>query len=344
MRVVVVGGSGNVGTAVIERLRQAPEVTEIVGVSRRPPNTGGGPYAGLRWHAVDVGAPEAVERLTPAFAGADAVILLAWLLQPNRDEATMWRTNVTGTRHVLDAAAAAGVTQVDCASSVGAYSAAPKSIRVDETWPTGGVHTSHYAREKAAMERVLDAFEVRHPGVILTRLRPGLVMQAPAAEGIRRLFLGRWFPTGWITRVRVPIVPLPSTTIAQVVHASDLADAFWRSLERRAGGAFNIAAEPVVTPELVASLLGGRHVPFRAGATRRLLWAAWKLRLVAMDPGWIDLATNIPVLSTERARRVLGWSPRVDARAALAEMLEAVSRHDSIDQSPPLARGGTSTP
>lgn len=182
MRVVVVGGSGNVGTAVIERLRQAPEVTEIVGVSRRPPNTGGGPYAGLRWHAVDVGAPEAVERLTPAFAGADAVILLAWLLQPNRDEATMWRTNVTGTRHVLDAAAAAGVTQVACASSVGAYSAAPKSIRVDETWPTGGVHTSHYAREKAAMERVLDAFEVRHPGVILTRLRPGLVMQAPAAE------------------------------------------------------------------------------------------------------------------------------------------------------------------
>ena len=75
MRVVVVGASGNVGTAVVRRLQAAPEVTEIVGIVRHVPDAeAGGPYDGVRWHGVDVGAANAVRTLTPAFAGADAVV------------------------------------------------------------------------------------------------------------------------------------------------------------------------------------------------------------------------------------------------------------------------------
>ena len=38
MRIVVLGATGNVGTALLHRLHEAPEATEIVGVSRRGPD------------------------------------------------------------------------------------------------------------------------------------------------------------------------------------------------------------------------------------------------------------------------------------------------------------------
>jgi UDP-glucose 4-epimerase len=46
--------------------------------------------------------------LAPIFKGAHAVIHLAWLMQPARDEATLRATTVDGSARIFDAAAAAG--------------------------------------------------------------------------------------------------------------------------------------------------------------------------------------------------------------------------------------------
>ena len=95
----------------------------------------------------------------------------------------MWRTNVVGTERVLAAASAAGVGALVCASSVGAYSPGPKDRQVDEGWPTHGVTTSSYSRDKAYQERLLDLFERDHPEVRVPLggradqpLRPGQVL------------------------------------------------------------------------------------------------------------------------------------------------------------------------
>jgi UDP-glucose 4-epimerase len=337
-RVVVVGATGNVGTAVLGRLETEPDVAEVAGVARRIPDASAAPYAGVEWHPVDIGRGEAMTQLTEIVRGADAVVHLAWLLQPNRDERAMWATNVAGTARVLEAVAAAGVPQVVVASSVGAYSVGPKRRAVDESWPTGGVHSSHYGRHKAAVERMLDRFEREHPDTVVTRMRPGLVMHGRAASEIRRLFVGPVVPVGWIGRVWMPVVPLPSSTVSQVVHASDLADAIARAVVRRAGGAFNVATDPVVTPAVLADVVGGRHLPVRREVVRALVWLAWKARLVAVDPGWIDLATTIPVMDTSRARTELGWRPEIDARAALEDFVRAFGRGESLEASPRLRR------
>lgn len=339
MRVVVVGASGNVGTAVVRRLQRAEQVTEIVGIVRHVPDpTSGGPYDGVRWHGVDIGADNAVRTLTPAFAGADAVIHLAWLLQPNHDEAVMARTNIGGLANVLAAVTAAAVPQIVVASSVGAYSPGPKHRRVDESWPVGGIHTSHYAKFKAANERMLTVFEDENPGTVVTRLRPGLVMQHDVGAELKRLFLGPLVPTGWLANARLPIVPLPRRAISQVVHADDLADAFWRAVDRRAGGAFNIATEPIVDPALVAGLLGGRPLPLRAAPIRALLDLAWRLHLVPVDPGWLDIAVTVPLMATDRAREVLGWAPTVDASSALRAAVDGVATASHVPESPHLRR------
>jgi UDP-glucose 4-epimerase len=337
MRIVVTGATGNVGSAVLERLHAAPEVDTIIGIARRHPDDTAVPYRGVAWRTIDVGEAASVVALQQAFAGADAVIHLAWALQPNHDEPTMRRTNVVGTSNVLAAAAAVGVPQVVVASSVGAYSVGPKRRRVDESWPTGGLPSSHYARFKAINERAMDAFEAAHPEVIVTRLRPGLIFQSGAGAEIAGLFLGRQFPTAWLQRMRPAVLPLPSQFIVQAVHASDVADAYWRAVERRAPGAFNIAAEPVLTPELIATSAGStRTIPFRAYVLRALMDLTWRARIQASDPGWLDIATSVPVMSTERARTVLGWSPAITAAAALTEMVDAVADRTNRPASDPL--------
>ena len=267
------------------------------------------------------------------------MIHLPWLLQPNHDERRMAATNIGGLKHVLTAVVAAGVPQVVVASSVGAYSPGPKVRRVDESWPTGGLPGSHYARHKAVNERILDRFERDEPGVVVTRMRPGLVMQGPVGEELRAFFIGPFVPVRWLGRIPLPLVPIPVRTVSQVVHADDLADAFARVVQRRAGGAFNIATEPVIGPRDVASVLGGRWLPVRIAPIRGLVWLLWHLRLLAADPGWIDIATSVPIMSTEKAREELGWVPRKDGVDAVAEAVRGVSDRATITGSPHL--GGT---
>ena len=150
MRIAIIGATGNVGTALLRRIKQAaaeqPGGIELVGIARHLPDQSQEPYDGVTWHSVDVASEAARERLAEALAGCDAVVHLAWLLQPNRDEGFMRRVNVDGTAHPLAAAADAGVKQVVCASSLGAFSPGPKDRAVDENWPARGIARSHYSR------------------------------------------------------------------------------------------------------------------------------------------------------------------------------------------------------
>jgi hypothetical protein len=67
------------------------------------------------------------------------------------------------------------------------------------------------------------------------------------------------------------------------------------------------------------------------------MWITWKLRLQASDPGWLDIAANVPVMSTERARSVLGWSPRHRSTDAMREVLDGLADGAGVEASPPLA-------
>jgi UDP-glucose 4-epimerase len=337
MRIVVIGATGNVGTALLRRLHRVPGV-ELTGVARRLPDATRHPYDDVTWRALDIGADGADRDLAGVLHGADAVVHLAWRMQPNHREAEMARTNLHGLRNVILAAVDAGVPQLAVVTSVGSYGPGPKHREVGETWPTGGVQSSHYGRQKALTERMLDAVETRVPELTVTRIRPGIVMHGDAGTEVARLFLGPLVPTGWIGRVPVPIVPAPASLVAQVVHESDLAEAIWRAVDRRAGGAFNIATDPPLSPELLADVLGGRWVRVPTALLRAVVDVTWRLRLQATDPGWLDLATQVPVMSTARAREVLGWRPTVDAATALGELLDGMAAHRSVEASPALRR------
>src|SRR5688572_14596359 len=156
MKVVVIGATGNVGTSVIRALSADPDIESITGVARRVP----GPSS----ERVDwIGADITSSPLVPLLEGADAVIHLAWAIQPSRDDAALRATNVDGSVRVFDAISKARVPTLVYASSVGAYSAGPKDRAVGESWPTDGIETSFYSRHKAEVETLLDEFERGEP-------------------------------------------------------------------------------------------------------------------------------------------------------------------------------------
>jgi nucleoside-diphosphate-sugar epimerase len=67
----------------------------------------------VEWAAADVSADD----LAPIVRGADAVVHLAWAIQPSRDPAALFCANVPGSGRVFDAVATAGVPALVHASS-----------------------------------------------------------------------------------------------------------------------------------------------------------------------------------------------------------------------------------
>ncbi|HJW00094.1 MAG TPA: NAD-dependent epimerase/dehydratase family protein [Arthrobacter sp.] len=341
MRIAITGASGNVGTAVLSNLQRQlesnPGSLELVGISRRLPDTSRAPYRGVEWHTVDIGLESDLPRLRTALVGVDAVVHLAWQIQPNRDLAQLHRTNVTGTAHVLQAAGQAGVGHIVCASSVGAYSKAPKDRRTDESWPANGIPGSHYSRHKAEQERLLDHFEADYPGVKVARLRTALIFQRNAGSEIGQYFLGPLIPRLLPRRLKVPILPVPDDLIFQAVHGEDAAEAYWRVLDRGESGAFNIAAEPVITPQELARLLHARRIlPIPMSLLHALVGLTWRLHIQPSDPGWIDMAAGAPVMDTGRARRLLDWEPRMSSIEAVAQVLDGMATGEGVAPSPVL--------
>lgn len=201
MRVVVTGATGNVGTAVVRALRNEAAIDQIVAVARRAPAGALGDR--VRFVAADVSSGD----FETIFHGADAVVHLAWLIQPGRDETLTSRVNVEGSRRVFRAVVAAEVGALVYASSVGVYSPGPKDRRVDESWPTDGIASSLYSRQKAQVERMLDLLAIEQPGLRIVRLRPGLIFQRSAATEIRRLFAGPLLPRAMLRSALAPVFP-----------------------------------------------------------------------------------------------------------------------------------------
>src|SRR5438067_9576625 len=99
MRYLITGGSGYIGSCLVEELAGRPDSEEIVVADVRPP-------ASFRpkshFERLDVRDRQAVsallERVRP-----DALVHLAFILNPVRDEYLMYAVDVNGTQNVLDA-------------------------------------------------------------------------------------------------------------------------------------------------------------------------------------------------------------------------------------------------
>jgi UDP-glucose 4-epimerase len=330
IRVVVIGATGNVGAVLVRKLSADPAIGSLVAIARRRPDDL--PLPKVTWQTADI----TTDDLTALVRGADCVVHLAWVIQPSHDLAVLRRVNVLGSERVFEAVGDAGVPSLVYASSNGTYAPGPRDRPVDETHPTTGVRSAFYARHKAEVERMLDAFEEAHPTVRVVRMRPALIFRRTAAVEVRRLFLGPFVPTFALRPSLVPIVPDVDGLIFQAVHCDDVAEAYRLAIVSDVRGAFNLTAEPILSPRTLADLLGARTVRIPAKVVRRLVDLTWRLRLQPTPPGWFDMGIQVPMITSRRAERELGWHPRRTAVEALEGLLAGL-RERADDRTPPLA-------
>ena len=323
MRVVITGATGNVGTSVLRSLENEDRVESVLGLARRRPELR---LSKVEWAEADVTKDD----LAPHLRGADVVVSLHWLIQPSRDLNKLWMVNVEGNSRLMRAVKEAEVPALLYASSIGAYSPGPKDRFVNESWPTNGISASHYGRQKAEVERRLDRFE-GETDVRVVRMRPGLIFKKEAAQGIRRLFAGPFFP-GFLARPEfINFIPQIEGLRSQVVHSYDVGEAFRLAIVNQARGPFNLATDPVLDAKEIGRILNARTFPFSARLAKVGAELSWRLRLQPVPPGWLDLALNVPLMDTTRAREELGWTPQRGAGEALLTLLEGLRTGAGLD-------------
>lgn len=302
MRIVVTGASGDVGTALLRRLITEPWVDTIVAVSRSPLRVSD---PRIETVALDL----ATDPVEPVFAGADAVVHCAFVVEEPRDKAAARRVNVDGSARVLRAADAAGVPVCVMTSSVNVYGPRGGPEIVDESQPIGAGPEHYYLHHKAEMEEDIRAWRRDSDGrMAVPVLRPTFVFGPDTDNsGLRSM------------RARVVAYPRPRHSSYQYLHQDDLADAYVRVIRGRVDGEFNVGTEDAVTIAELCRMNRSVCLPLSLGAARRLADLAFRLRLLPYSGHWVT--PGEPVTTSRRLREATGWRPGRTSRDAARAML-----------------------
>jgi UDP-glucose 4-epimerase len=308
MKVAVTGGSGQLGTVVLRRLLRDRSIKSVVSIDLVPPMLVLGK---LRFVRADVRDPEIGQHL----AGSDVLVHLAFMVTQRADRSVFDEVNVTGSENVFRAAIAGGVKHILYSSSIAAYGIVP-GHPVPITEDTSRIYQPDfaYAATKYRVEALLDQIETEHPDVVITRLRPALLLGARTGHGLApALDQGVLLDRG--------STPLP------MVWDEDVAEALYLALKQRAGGAFNLCADELLSARELSLRMGLRAIKLPAGALEVLQKGLAALGVAEpMDPAWLR-STNVPmIVSSERAKSVLGWKPSARTAVDVMARYQAVSR------------------
>ena len=324
LTVAVTGPTGTFGAGLVPLLQDDDRIARVIGIARRPFDPAERGWTKMEYRQGDV---RDIAALREAFAGADVVVHLAFLITGNASRETTRAINVDGTLNVFRAAAAAGVQRFVYASSVAAYGfGADLPDRIDEDWPTRPASRLFYAQEKAELEALLADEAARHPELSLYVLRPPIVL-GPHAVGAKDLLPGPLAPLGRRLFGRPRRLPFPVPVVVpehpmQFIHEEDVGRALLQCVVAAGPpGAYNIAGDGVVTAVDVAREFGALPIPVPAGPGQAAARAVARLPFLPPVAEWVEAAGRPVIMDTGKARETLGWHPRYTSIEALRDTL-----------------------
>ncbi|MFW3171185.1 NAD-dependent epimerase/dehydratase family protein [Geodermatophilus sp. CPCC 206100] len=324
LTVAVTGPTGTFGAGLVPLLEADDRVRRVVGIARRPFDPAERGWSKMEYRRGDVRDPDA---LREAFAGADVVVHLAFLITGNTTRATTRAVNVDGTRNAFRAAADVGARRFVHASSVAAYGwHADNPERIPEDWPVRPAARLFYAQEKAETELLLTAEAAALPDLALYVLRPSAVL-GPHVAGGKDLLPGPLAPLGrWLfgrpRRLPVPVPVLAPELTLQFVHEDDVGQALQLCVVAAGPpGAYNIAGDGVLSVADVVREFGGLPVPVPAAPAELAARSVVRLPFLPPVAEWAEAASRPVIMDTSRAKERLGWRPRSTGLEALRATL-----------------------
>jgi nucleoside-diphosphate-sugar epimerase len=324
LTVAVTGPTGTFGSGLVPLLQDDDRIGRVIGIARRPFDPAERGWTKMEYRQGDVRDPEA---LREAFAGADVVVHLAFLITGNASRETTRSINIDGTLNVFGAAAAAGVRRFVYASSVAAYGFhADNPETIDEEWPTRPAARLFYAQEKAELEGLLEEEAKQHPELALFLLRPPVVL-GPNVIGGKDVLPGPLAPLGRKLFSRPRRLPFPVPVFTpdlpmQFIHEEDVGRALVQCIVAAGPpGAYNIAGEGVLTASDVAREFGALAIPLPAGPAQAAARAFTRLPFLPPVAEWVEAASRPAIMDTTKAQAQLGWRPRYTGLEALRDTL-----------------------
>jgi dihydroflavonol-4-reductase len=330
-KVLVTGATGFIGANVARLLVERGEDVRVL--VRRSSDRGN--LAGLPLE-VAIGDLRDAESVRAAVSGCRRVFHVAadyrfWA----RDPRELYRSNVEGTIHVMDACLAAGVERVVYTSTVGTIGLAAHTAPCDETTkPLEGQVTSHYKRSKLEAEKAALAYAGR--GLPIVVVNPS----APVGPWDRKPT-----PTGQVivdfARGKLPAFV---DTGLNIVHVRDVAEGHLLAAERgRVGERYILGHRNMTLAEILAELadITGRRAPrvrlpyavaWTAGAVSTAVstWITRRPPAVALEA--VRMARRRMFFDPGKAVRELGL-PQTPARTAFEDAVAWFEQNGFIPQS-----------
>lgn len=318
MRVLVTGAGGRLGRKLVQALyakefqlvlldRDAETVKESLKNS--------GAKAGAKIIQCDIASCDE-EALARALAGVDAVVHLAALLDYSAPRAKIFAVNVEGTRKLAAASKKAGVKRFVFASSTSVWRGARGLL--DEESSVQPVNA--YGESKLLAEGVLEK-----SGLPYVILRIALIYGQGFEEGFKQVVL-------LVKKKRMPLIGSGRNRIG-FVHVDDVVQAFLLALTKKEAlnQTFLIASgENLSQKKLLETLARELGAPAPRMRVPKFLayFAAWLSERGLLFGGRLR-REHVGTLCEDRcyditkARRVLGFKPRVEFEKALGEVIES---------------------
>jgi dihydroflavonol-4-reductase len=313
MRALVSGATGFVGAAVARALlHEGWQVRALV--------RSGADRTNLQGLALEIAVGDLTEpcSLDRALAGCEALFHVAAdyrLGAPDPDR--LYRTNVEGTRNILQAARHAGVGRIVYTSSVATMGIPSDGTPGDERTPVGlAGMIGHYKRSKYLAEQlVLEAAKDGLPVVIVnpsTPVGPGDVKPTPTGQVVLDAASGR--------------MPAYVDTGLNIVHVDDVAAGHLKAFHRgRSGERYILGGQDMTLREILADIsrLVGRSPPRIRLPYAAVLPIAHLAEILAKVSGrsgritleGVRMSRKRMFFSSAKAARELGysWRPPADA-------------------------------
>ena len=302
LRIAVTGATSDFAAAILPTLFDDPEVDSVVGIARRPARLVHPKLTSVR---SDIRSPD----LEEIFAGCDAVLHLAFVVEELRDKAETHDINLRGSRNVIDSAYRAGASRVVIASSINAYGAdiAPEPL-TENTYPAGDPNR-YYFYDKAEVEHYAEWWLRRHPG-------------AMAISMLRCTYIvGPDFANDGIDQFTGPVGAFPEADRAsyQFLYQDDMADAFHRAAKTDLVGPYNLGPVDWVGVRELAAMQGQLMFDVPQKAATRVADIAFRLGLTPFSGQWVT--PGEPIVDSSALGRATGWAPTLTAHESAAMMI-----------------------